>query len=176
MDQKDREEMLQTINPAWHSLSDEALVILYDGLLVSFSALKLQPTHALAGRYISTYGDIKHLGLRPLEELNIRQQTYPHTPARDEEDFCVDFEYRHPRFDKIVYDHVVVENCKNGNEAEWTVREYIMKQFEWHPAPVEITIKLLTPEMPRYSVKRIPSLTEMEKALETEKERNSSKS
>lgn len=174
MEKQDREEMLSQINPAWHSLDDEALIILYDGLLVSLSILRAQPAHILAGKYVSTYGDFRTLNLKPLAYLNVQQKSYQQTPSRNEEDFCVDFEYVHPRFNKIVFDHVIVENCKDGNEAEWTVREYIGKQFPWHHAPIEMTITSVTPDMPRYTVKRIPSLTEMEKANEAERERNDS--
>lgn len=175
MEEKDRVAMLEYINPAWHNLNDEALVILYDGLLVSLNVLKLYPSHVLAGRYVSTYGDFKHLDLEPLAYLNIQQKLYPNDPIRVDEDFCVDFHYEHPRFRKTVYDHAIVENCKDGNEAEWTVREYVAKQFDWHPAPVEVIISLITTDMPRYTVKRIPSLTEMEKAYGEEQERNNSK-
>lgn len=160
MDDIVRRQLLSKINPAWHNVDDDGVVIISDGLTLALSILQTQPEHPLASKFLWTYGNIQTLSLQELSQQKIARVAYG---AEEKKlSYCVDFEYEHPRFQKTVFDHVIVRECKDANEAEWTIREYISGQFEW--SIVSVHIHRISTEMPGYSVKVIPSLSESEKA------------
>lgn len=170
MDKKTKEKILSLINPIWHDTDESGLIGIHDGILLAQSVLKERPEHLLASQYITTYAQYSQLGLDQLTQETINQLLYG--SISEEREYCVDFEYIHPRFDKTVYDHVIVTKAKDANEAEWTVRGYIANQFNWYPSPIPITFHLVTTTMPRYAVKMIPSLTELQKAEKEIEARN----